>query len=189
MNRRVVTLTGIFVAFAMFTTSCEKDDDDPPVVPVNEEELITTLILKLVNTATNDTATFKFTDLDGDGGNAPVIEGDTIAAGATFSGSVEVLNEVDGEDITQEVMAEDEEHQFFYDAGATGATWSYTDMDANGNPVGLTTSWTTAGAASDTIRVTLIHEPNKTAAGVSSGDITNAGGETDIEVSLPVVVQ
>jgi hypothetical protein len=41
----------------------------------------------------------------------------------------------------------------------------------------------------DTIRVTLIHEPMKSAAGVSSGDITNAGGETDIEVGLPVVVQ
>ena len=32
--------------------------------------------------------------------------------------------------------------------------------------------------------VTLRHEPDKSAQGVSAGDITNAGGETDIEVSL-----
>jgi len=34
------------------------------------------------------------------------------------------------------------------------------------------------------LRITLRHEPNKTAAGVQNGDITNAGGETDIEVTF-----
>ena len=35
----------------------------------------------------------------------------------------------------------------------------------------------------------LRHEPDKSAAGVSSGDITNAGGETDIEVSFNVIIE
>jgi hypothetical protein len=30
---------------------------------------------------------------------------------------------------------------------------------------------------------------NKNAAGVSEGNITNAGGSTDIEVTFPVIVQ
>ena len=38
---------------------------------------------------------------------------------------------------------------------------------------------------SATMTVILRHEPNKAGAGVSDGDITNAGGETDIEVTFP----
>ena len=37
--------------------------------------------------------------------------------------------------------------------------------------------------------ITLRHEPAKTATGVSGGDITNAGGETDIEVVFDVTVE
>ncbi|HBK82722.1 MAG TPA: type 1 periplasmic binding fold superfamily protein, partial [Flavobacterium sp.] len=36
--------------------------------------------------------------------------------------------------------------------------------------------------------VTLIHKPNKTASGVEAGDITNAGGSRDAEVSFPISV-
>ena len=39
-----------------------------------------------------------------------------------------------------------------------------------------------------TITVILRHEPDKDASGVSNGDITNAGGETDIEVVFNVEV-
>ena len=49
---------------------------------------------------------------------------------------------------------------------------------------------TATGAASvGTLKVTLRHEPNKSAAGVVGGDITNAGGETDIEVEFPIVIE
>ncbi len=62
-------------------------------------------------------------------------------------------------------------------------------MDVNGNPIGISTIVTTNGASTGTITVTLRHEPNKDASGVSTGDITNAGGETDIEVIFNVEVQ
>ena len=65
----------------------------------------------------------------------------------------------------------------------------YMDMDGNGNPIGLTTTVTTASAGSGAITITLRHEPDKTAAGVAGGDISNAGGETDIEVTFQVNVQ
>ena len=48
---------------------------------------------------------------------------------------------------------------------------------------------TTGDAASGNITIILRHEPVKDAEGVSDGDITNAGGETDISVTFPVVVQ
>ena len=37
--------------------------------------------------------------------------------------------------------------------------------------------------------MTLRHEPAKDASGVAAGDITNAGGETDIEVTFDVTVE
>jgi len=66
---------------------------------------------------------------------------------------------------------------------------AYDDKDANGNPVGLSSILTTGDAASGSITITLRHEPAKSASGVSNGDITNAGGETDIEVIFPINVQ
>ena len=65
---------------------------------------------------------------------------------------------------------------------------TYADADGNGRPVGLTSIWTVGAASNGTITVTLRHEPDKGAAGVSAGDITNAGGETDIEVTFPLVI-
>ena len=62
-------------------------------------------------------------------------------------------------------------------------------MDANGNPIGLLTTVTTEEPGNGTITVILRHEPDKFALGVSNGDITNAGGETDIEVVFNVEVK
>ena len=52
-------------------TSCKKEKDEP-VVP-NEEEVITTLTYTLTPTAGGTPVVFSFKDLDGDGGNDPVI--------------------------------------------------------------------------------------------------------------------
>jgi len=53
----------------------------------------------------------------------------------------------------------------------------------------LANTLTTDAAGSGTITVILRHEPDKGASGVNDGDITNAGGETDIEVTFDVTVQ
>ncbi len=57
-------------------------------------------------------------------------------------------------------------------------------MDGNGNPVGLTFNLTTGDATTGSVTIILRHEPMKDASGVSDGDITNAGGETDISVTI-----
>ena len=56
-------------------------------------------------------------------------------------------------------------------------------------PLGLSFEVTTGNTANETFTFVLRHEPDKSAAGVSSGDITNAGGETDIEVSFDVIIE
>lgn len=186
-----------FLTLAMMTavaiTGCKKDDDDPiaPTPPTNEEELITTLRLHFHSANDVEHFHFAFSDLDGDGGNAPVIEADTLSVDSVYSVELEVLDEsgTPVEDITAEILAEDEDHQFFFQVSGSNATVTYNDADANGNPVGLSTTWTVGAASNGNVTVTLRHEPDKGATGVSSGDITNAGGETDIEVTFPVVIE
>lgn len=184
MNYKFLPFLFGVVAMTMTISSCSEDDTPPP--PVNEEEVIITLNVFLTDTAGN-TVTFSFVDLDGDGGNAPTISTDSLLTGMTYSGTITLLNESEtpAEDITLEIQEEDDEHQFFF--SSDDATFAYTDQDGNGNPVGLTFTMTTGsmmnhGAA---MTVTLRHEPDKAGVGVSDGDITNAGGETDIEVTFP----
>ena len=93
------------------------------------------------------------------------------------------------ENIGEEVAEEDDEHQFFFQSTVAGLTVEYGDNDDNGNPLGLLTTVSTGVAGTGTLTVTLRHEPDKNAAGVSDGSIDNAGGETDIEVTFPIDVQ
>lgn len=183
----------LLLATVAIMFSCEKDDNKP--TPVNEEELITTLILDFVDQNTMDTVRFSFVDLDGDGGNAPVITNSTLSDSSDYLVYVSFFNETENpaEDITLEVIDEGDEHQVFYlIANNLEMTMAYANtprnLDANGRPIGVEANATTLGVSNGTLTVVLRHEPNKSASGVSQGDITNAGGETDIEVVFQVEV-
>lgn len=179
------------VAFAfltvLFTSSCSNYDNPP----VNEEELITTVAVTF--TGGGQIITLTSRDLDGDGPNSPVITqtGGNFVNGTTYAGTVSFLNELENpaEDITEEVAEEGEEHQVFYQITNNLGAFVYTDADADGNPIGLAFTYTSPNSGTGSLVVTLKHEPNKSAAGVSSGNIANAGGETDVEVMFPIVVQ
>ena len=172
-------------AIALTLSSCKKDPEieDP-------EEVITTLNYTLTPTGGGSAVILSFQDIDGDGGDDPVITVGTLAANTTYSGSIELLDESgdDVEDITEEIEEEDEEHQFFFEA-TNGISIAYADTDADSNPIGLLNTLTTGAAGNGTVTVILRHEPNKGGDGVADGDITNAGGETDIEVTFDVTVQ
>ena len=76
----------------------------------------------------------------------------------------------------------------FYQASSVG-TFTYGDTDKNGTPIGLAfTLKTGATATTGNITVVLRHLPDKSASGVATGDITNAGGSTDVFVTFPVKV-
>jgi len=170
-------------------TSCDKDDPEIP----NEEELITTLVYTLTPEGGGTPVEFRFTDLDGDGGDAPVITNGTLASNTTYSGVITLLNEAETpiEDITAEVEEEDEDHQLFFTFSnqSFSGGFDYSDADGNGNPIGLLTTFATGTPLTSDLTITLRHEPNKGATGVAAGDITNAGGETDIEVTFEVTIQ
>ena len=174
---------------ALIFTSCSNDDDNPD--PVHEEEVITTLIITLTPEGGGTEVTLESRDLDGYGPDEPVITiTGNIISNTTYNGSVELLNETENpaEDITEEIEEEAEEHQFFYSLTGELGTITYADTDSNGHPVGLLFTWETADAAGGNLTVTLRHEPNKEGEGVSAGNITNAGGETDIVQTFSISV-
>ena len=189
MNILNKALQNIFLPLfgLVILSNCGGDD---PIVPPNEEELITTV--NIVFTPTSGSAvTMKYYDEDGgNGAAAPVVTGGTLTANTAYSVTLEILNESVNptEDITVEISEEAEDHQFFFEVSSSLnlTLTSYDDQDGNGNPIGLENTFTTGAASSGTLKVILRHEPNKSASGVSSGDITNAAGETDIE-TLPAI--
>ncbi|WP_372757657.1 type 1 periplasmic binding fold superfamily protein [Mariniflexile sp.] len=174
-------------------TACSSDED-PEIV--NEEELITTVTAVYTPVGGGDVVTLQYKDLDGEGANAPVITvSGSFQTNTTYEGNVTFLNETTdpADNITLEILEEGDEHQLFY--LTTGSLNSVTysddssDLDSNGFPIGLKSIFTTTGAASGTLTIILRHEPNKDAANVSSGDITNAGGSTDASVTFSIVVE
>ena len=171
----------------LFLNSCK--DDDP--ILENDEEIITTLTYTLTPTS-GDVVTLSFSDLDGNGGNAPMITGGTLQANMNYTGVLDLKNDSasPAESITAEIEAEKEDHQFFFSTnGGVDLAVSYIDQDANGNPLGLATTLNAGAISSGTLTVVLRHQPDKTASGVATGDITNAGGETDIEVTFDIEIQ
>jgi hypothetical protein len=169
--------------------SCDEVDTTPPPV-TNEEELITTVKVTLTNGGTSVILQSK--DLDGDGPNAPVVTVvGNLVANTTYVGSVQFLNESvnPADNITEEILAEDEDHQIFYQLSSGLGTITYTDNDSNNKPVGLGFTYQTNAVGTGNLIVTLRHLPSKSATGVASGNIANAGGSTDAEVTFPVTIQ
>lgn len=176
-------------AIGLFTlTGCE-DDNEPD--PVNEEELITTVNLIFTDPAGAAT-TFTFYDIDAEGPQAPIITNDTLDANVAYTLAIEFVNETETppEQITEEVHEEGDEHQiFFMPSQGLNLTVNYNDTDIDGRPIGLLNTANAGATSNGTLRVVLRHEPSKAAANVAAGDITNAGGETDIEVEFEVVIR
>ncbi len=169
--------------------SCTDDpagnDEEGP----GEEELITEISLSLEGDDGSTTAV-SWSDEDGLGGNDPEIGTLHLQAGATYTGSIELLNttESPAEDITAEVREEAEEHQFFYAAEGSVSdrlTIEITDTDANDLPIGLAYSITVSegDAASGTLNVVLNHYDD------TPKDGTTRSNESDIDIDIPVEIQ
>ena len=163
---------------------CSKDET--PLPAVRENELITSLRLKFVNQASpTDVRLATWKDLDGQGGNVPVIDAITLPANAVYTLTVDaVLNETSAtsEDVTPEIVREANNHLFVYKPTGAPLTVVVTDKDSQGLPFGLQARATTAGAGSGSLRVVLRHQ-------VGTKDGTETPGSTDFDTSFPVTIQ
>ena len=180
--KTINTIACVF-SFATLFISCSNEND---ATPVNEEELITTITAVFTPEGGGSAVTLNSRDLDGDGPNAPEITiSGPFAQNTTYNGVVAFTNESVSpvEDITAEIVAEAEDHQIFYQTTGSLPDFIYSttaeNVDANGKPIGLQTVFTTTTAATGVLKISLIHLPNKTAAGVAAGDPAIAGGNTD----------
>jgi hypothetical protein len=175
----------LLMAVLLFS-QCNTEDPEPE----NEEELITTLEMTFSPVGGGDDVVFSVYDEDGDGPIEPVYTNGTLAANTDYNVAIEVRNDVENEDITAEIIEEDEEHQFFFQTAVSlFLEFSYEDADDNGDPIGLSTIFYAQEPSNGTLTVTLRHEPNKSADGARNGDPSNAGGETDIQATFDVVIE
>jgi hypothetical protein len=184
-------ITTLALVALLALSSCSKDDTPP----VNEEELITTVTAVFTPQGGGATVTLLYKDLDGDGLNALNEVTGNFVQNKTYDVAVTFKNEAADpiEDITPEIITEGEDHQLFYEKTGTLNAFTYGtasgNFDVNGKPIGLQSVFTTIGAASGTLKITLKHLPNKSGANVAAGDITNAFGNTDVEVTFDIVVE
>ncbi len=179
-------ISGSALSMLLLLNGCKKDNP----TPVNEEELITTVQLIFQEVGGMSSDTFSFRDIDGVGGIAAVTDSIILKKDTRYIVQTRVLNETTSpaDNITEEILEEGTEHQFFYQSTPADFinNFEYLDEDDNGFPIGLEFGCNTKNAAAKgTLRVTLRHEPVKDAANVINNDITNANGETDIEIDFP----
>ena len=175
-----------FAAFTLAFASCSKTVEEEE----NDNEVITTVQLQFTPVSGGAALTYKWEDLDGDGGSAPVIDMITLAANKAYNVQLLLMDKTKNpvDTISNEVLEEAVDHRFYFEPSAgSNITVSNLSNDPNGVPVGLTSTWTTTAAATGTIKITLRHYEN---GGKAAGDLVNSTkSSTDAEVSFSTTVQ
>ncbi|MDX5418124.1 MAG: hypothetical protein LPK09_02830 [Hymenobacteraceae bacterium] len=174
-----LALAGALLVFS----SCDDHGDEPHD---HEEELITTVTLTMTPQGGGTPITATYRDLDGDGGNAPVLTPGTVVlkAGTTYNTTITLLDEANNENLTAEIKEEGAEHElFFVPSPANLMTVTKTDRDSNNRPIGLESTIQTASSAqTGALRIVLKHQPG----GLKSNNSTISTGETDVDVSFSI---
>jgi hypothetical protein len=185
----------LFGILTMGFASCESEDP----VPENDQEVITELILTFVEV--NQTLTpigtpFSAIASDPEGievGSAPIVQPINLETGKSYVMTIQVLNGIEGENITEEILAEADEHQFYF----LGDTFSQNAIaisyiDPSGKNLGLENILSTSNTAfTGQWRVVLRHDLDKSFPGATSPNFENfvqAGGESDLDITFPVVI-
>jgi hypothetical protein len=181
-------IMGSMLTLALAISSCKKDDTDDPK-PSNPNELVTTLKAYFTETTTGaiaDSVTFR--DIDGPGGNAPVQDSLILDANKEYSAIVLVLDESKNpvDTISNEILEEDETHQFIYlsDPASGFMNTTILDDDSNGNPLGLQILVQTFSVGTGSWKITLRHYDSE-----QDKDDETSNYDSDVEVSFGVRIK
>lgn len=193
----MIRRAGFFAAvifLAVFGAACDSNEPDEDG---GEGELITHVTMTLVSQSSSatTTATAEFDEA----GVLQSVDTLTIAPGETYTGSIEFRDEINGEDITEEVEEEDDFHQVFFlplGVGASRITFTVTDQDGNGDPLGLAYTVTDTGTTEGdfSVRVRLRHYedganlPDDKANDDGLAEIPDVV-ENDVDVTFPLFIR
>ena len=175
-NSRFNTLFLALAATAVLFSACKKDK-------ATESEVITKVVVHLTGVGNAFDTEFEAVDADGDG-IFNTIDQIELPLGGTFNCHLHVYDETKTpvDDITEEIEAENTAHLFVLKSTVNGLVINNLNVDDNGKPFGLESSWATTVAGTGTVQISLHHEPtDKTA--------TDPGGDIDFDVTFPVKVQ
>lgn len=194
-------MTFMTLSFLVLATGCN-DDDDPQ--KEDTPELITKATLTFTPGDGGSPVVVTATDPDGEGVQDISVDGPiSLNANKSYTLTITLINGLadpsDAEyNITEEVEEESDEHMFFFgwtnnvfaDPSGNGNidnrddNVNYNDEDANGLPLGLSTSWTTASAAATgTFHVILKHQPD-----LKGATSTSTTGESDLDIEFSIAV-
>ncbi|MFT4736983.1 MAG: hypothetical protein ACI8QD_000611 [Cyclobacteriaceae bacterium] len=186
----------LFVLLLLPLVAFVSCDDDVPEAE-DEEEIITDVKLIFTSGSTVIEATAQ--DPDGEGPEDLVVsDAITLMADTEYVLTLELENAIEGESIAEEVEKESGEHMFFFSfsdelfANPTGDgnvdnradSVLYNDQDGNGQPLGLSTTWTTGSAAQGSFRIILKHQPD-----IKTATSTVTDGSSDLDLTWQVNIQ
>lgn len=200
MNYRLFTLS-----IAGFTImSCSNNDNAVPPEE-NEVEVITDVTLVFTNNADEtDVVRASAQDPDGEGiQELQVLDEIDLGVDKTYTLTFEIFNNLEatpGENIGEEILNEDNDHQFFFEftldafdsptgngnIDTASDPLNYNDRDENENPVGLSTTWTTpaTGTTGGIFTVRLKHQP-----GIKTSTTGASNGDTDFDLDFVLNIQ
>ena len=197
-----------FLTYFLVFNGCKENDPAKEDVP----ELITKATLTFTPNGGGAAVVVTATDPDGEGVQDIKVDGAiNLSPTKTYVLSIELINGLAAPtapeyNVTDEVEEEGDEHIFFFawtnntfsnptgngnvDARADAVNYSggTNSNDANGKPLGLTTTWTSAtptgtSTLSGTFRVLLKHQP-----GLKTDTSDSNTGETDLDLTFPLNV-
>ncbi|WP_296700041.1 hypothetical protein [Algoriphagus sp.] len=185
------------ILFAMTLVSCESED---PVME-NDEEVITDVTLRfteLDNSGATIGDPFEFVASDPQGIElgSPTIETVNLTKGKSYRMEILLYNSIADEDITEEVQEESDEHQFYFLGSAFigSPVLTYTYDDPSGELIGLRGNVVVSqstGLNNANMRIILRHDLDKSFPGADNPNFQNfvaAGGETDLDITFPLVL-
>lgn len=179
----------LVAAVIMFFAGCTEPEE--PVLP-DEISPITTVKYSLFQDGGGIPKVFIWRDLDGEGGADPTRQqGQTLDPETNYTAVVDLFNENESpvEDIGRYIRQSGISHQLFFETSLQDVSIRYGDRDDDGNPIGLSCQFKTGGPEFGALKITLRSELDKLNEGVDDGDITNAGGQTDLEITFDVEVK
>jgi hypothetical protein len=189
MGKSILVCLSVFILIF----SCRPKDVQNPQNPQSDNEKVTHVYLYLEDTSVTPHAIKTFVWSQMDSTEDPSISYDTLEMGKNYLGSVMMLDQTKTPFDTLSHEFEEEalklEHQFFYDCSPTSLltfTYSNSDKDANGVPVGITPNVFANALGTGSMHVVLKHQPGVKP---NSGNGNSTLGSTDLDIVFPVKVK